>query len=109
MAAANDPTYDVFVSYGWEDPDLPWVRGVLVPALRAAGLRVCLDVDVDHGFELGRSLIAEMSRAVTQSRHTLCVLTPAYFEGRMAEFESLAARWLDLSGGGRTLIPFQLP
>jgi hypothetical protein len=40
---AGAPEYDVFVSYSHQDPDLTWVRQELVPRLRAAGLRVCLD------------------------------------------------------------------
>ena len=46
--------WDVFVSYRHQQPDGPWVREVLVERLRAAGLRVLVDVD---GFRLpGRQL-----------------------------------------------------
>ena len=44
--------YDVFVSYRHQDPDGPWVRGVLV--------------DVD-GFRLGMPLVLEMARGVERS------------------------------------------
>lgn len=106
MATEGDPTYDVFVSYRWIEPDQAWVRDGLVPALREAGLRVCLDVDE---FVPGRDLIAEMNRAITESRHTLCVLSPEYFDGnRMVAFESQAARRLDPSGLSSRLIPLTL-
>jgi hypothetical protein len=34
--------YDVFVSYRHHDPERAWVRGVLLPRLRAERLRVCI-------------------------------------------------------------------
>jgi hypothetical protein len=40
-----EPRYDVFVSYRWTEPDQSWVRNHLVPSLKRAGLRVCLDVE----------------------------------------------------------------
>jgi hypothetical protein len=65
--------WDVFVSYRHQDPDGPWVRQVLVERLRAAGLRVLVDVD---GFRLGAPLVLEMARGVEESRYTLAVLSP---------------------------------
>jgi hypothetical protein len=70
--------WDVFVSYRHQEPDGPWVRQVLVERLRAAGLRVLVDVD---GFRLGAPLVLEMARGVEESRYTLAVLTPAYLAG----------------------------
>lgn len=91
--AATSEAYDVFVSYRWAEPDASWVRGYLVPGLRAAGLRVCLDVD---SFRLGAPIVLEMGRAVEESRYTLLVLTPAYLEGGFAEMESVLAEHLGL-------------
>lgn len=105
MNSANY-AYDVFVSYRWVDPDQKWVRDQLVPALSAAGLKVCLDVE---DFVPGRDLILEMTRAGKESRHALCVLSPAYFDGnRMVGFESLMVRRSDPSGITSRLIPFIL-
>jgi hypothetical protein len=85
-------TYDVFVSYRWVEPDQTWVREQLVPALKSAGLKVCLDVE---DFVPGSDLILEMNRAGTQSRKALCILSPDYFDGnRMVAF--------DLSGQVKT-------
>ena len=88
--------YDVFLSYRWADPDQSWVRDHLAPALRASGLRVCLDVE---DFIPGRDLILEMDRAGSESKRALCVLSPAYFDGnRMVGFEALMARRKDPMG-----------
>ncbi len=96
-------SYDVFVSYRWIEPDQTWVREQLVPALRSAGLRVCLDV---HDFVPGRDLIMEMNRASGQSSKAICVISPDYFDGnRMVDFESLLARRLDPGGRESRLIP----
>jgi hypothetical protein len=98
--------YDVFVSYRWVEPDQTWVRNELVPALSAAGLKVCLDVE---DFIPGRDLILEMSRAGKQSRRAICVLSPDYFEGnRFVSFEGLMLRREDPSAQDSRLIPIIL-
>lgn len=93
--------YDVFVSYRHQAPDGPWVRGVLVEQLRAAGLRVLVDVD---GFRLGMPLVLEMARGVEQSRYTLVVLSPAYLESNFTELESVLAEHLGLEASERRLL-----
>jgi hypothetical protein len=78
----------------------------LVPALKAAGLRVLLDVE---DFVPGRDLILEMTRAGSSSRHLLCVISPDYFdESRMVGFESLTVRRSDPAGRESRLIPLML-
>lgn len=105
MKAKHFP-YDVFISYRWVDPDQTWVRQQLVPALKRAGLKICLDVE---DFVPGRDLILEMNRAGSESRHAICILSPDYFEGnRMVGFESLMARRFDPSGQESRLIPLIL-
>jgi hypothetical protein len=95
--------YDVFVSYRHQAPDGAWVRGVLVERLRAAGLRVLVDVDGD-GFRLGMPLVLEMARGVEQSRYTLAVLSPAYLESNFTELESVLAEHLGLEASERRLL-----
>ena len=103
MVGQNTILYDVFISYRWIDPDQEWVRNKLAPALRKAGLRVCLDVE---DFIPGRDLILEMNRAGLESRKILCVLSPDYFgPNRMVGFESLFARRLDPTGMEARWIP----
>lgn len=98
--------YDVFVSYRWVEPDMSWVRGHFVPALKVAGLRVCLDV---QDFIPGRDLILEMTRAGRESCRAVCVLSPDYFDGdRFGYFESLMFRRSDPSGREGRLIPLLL-
>jgi hypothetical protein len=103
---ASTPSYDVFISYRWVDPDMTWVREHLAPALRQAGLRVLLDVE---DFEPGRDVMLEMERAGRQSRHAICVISPDYFAGnRMVGFESLMFRRSDPSGMESRMIPLIL-
>src|SRR5687768_5393777 len=98
--------YDVFISYRWVDPDKGWVRQQLVPALQAAGLKVCLDVE---DFVPGRDLILEMTRAGQSSRRALCVLSDDYFvDDRMVHFESLMIRRRNPSGSDSILVPLVL-
>lgn len=98
--------YDVFISYRWVEPDQTWVRDQLFPALKNAGLAVLLDVE---DFVPGRDLMLEMTRAGTESRRALCVLSPQYFNGnRMVGFESLMARRSDPFGTESRLIPLLL-
>lgn len=73
---------------------MTWVRQVLVPALSSAGVRPM--VDATH-FRLGAPLIKEMERGVLQSRYTLLVATPAYFNSSFTEFESLLSQHLGLT------------
>ena len=93
--------WDVFVSYRHQEPDGPWVREVLVERLRAAGLRVLVDVD---GFRLGAPLVLEMARGVEESRYTLAVLSPAYLAGNFTELESVLAEHLGLEASERRLV-----
>src|SRR5829696_6136861 len=91
---SNQPfRYDAFISYRHQEPDKTWVRQVFVPALEAAGLRVCVD---HRDFQLGAPLVTEMARAVEQSRTTVAVLTPAYLDGRFTELENVLAEHLGL-------------
>ena len=85
--------YDAFVCYRHREPDKTWVRTTFVPALEAAGLRVCVD---HRDFRLGAPLVTEMARAVEQSRTTVAVLSPAYLDGRFAELENVLAEHLGL-------------
>src|SRR5438477_6640556 len=106
MPAFVNYDFDVFVSYRWVEPDQTWVREQFVPSLKAAGLRVLLDVE---DFVPGRNLILEMSRAGSSSSHLICVISPDYFNGnRMVSFESLAALRSDPAGVDSRLIPLIL-
>jgi hypothetical protein len=85
--------YDVFISYPHENPSETWVKKKLAPRLKAEGLRVCVDYEC---FQLGRSLIKEMERAVENSRYTLSVITPAYLTSGFTEFEEILSQHVGL-------------
>jgi hypothetical protein len=93
MSEREAASFDVFVSYCHAEPDASWVRGVLVPRLRAAGLRVLVDVD---SFRLGAHVVAEMARSVEESRFTLAVVTPDYLASEFTTFENVLAEHLGL-------------
>ena len=93
--------YDVFLSYRGQDPDKTWVRKTLYPCLKAEGLKVCLDA-VD--FRLGEPVIHEMERAVTESRYTMAVLTPAYLTSNFTDFENVIAQHLGLEQSRRRFL-----
>jgi len=97
---AIDLTYDVFISHS--GADRAWVRDELLPRLKEAGLRVCLDW---RDFRPGVPRAAEVERAVTRSRHTLLVLTPAYLEEEWAGFGDLIVQALDPAARERRLLP----
>lgn len=93
--------YDVFISYRQREPDLTWVRKVLVPQLEAAGLRVFIDF---KNFRLGAPLVLEMARAVESSRYTLAILSPAYLQSNFTELENVLAEHLGLELSQRRLL-----
>jgi hypothetical protein len=92
-ATRNPEPFDVFVSYRSKGAECAWVRGVLAVRLRAAGLRVFLDMEC---FRPGTPLVLEMARGVQQSRYTLAVLTPAYLVSNFTELEGVLAEHLGL-------------
>jgi len=93
--------YDVFISYRHVEPDQTWVRAVLEPRLRTAGLRTLID---ERDFRLGASLVLEMERAVQESRYTLAVVTPAYLLSTFTELENTLATHLGLERAERRLL-----
>jgi hypothetical protein len=96
-------TYDVFISYSHHDTG--WVQGWLVPRLKQAGLRVCVD---DESFEPGAPAVLEMERAVVESRKTVLVLTAAYLQSKWTLFENVLASTLDPGAERRQIIPLVL-
>jgi hypothetical protein len=95
--------YDLFISYSHHDSE--WVVGWLLPRLRAAGLRVCIDRE---SFDIGVPSLVNMERAVDNSRHTLLVLTPTYVASEWCEFEELLTQTQDPAGRRRRLLPLLL-
>src|SRR4051812_48540307 len=99
---SEQQTHDIFISYTAEDAS--WVEGVLVDALTAAGLHVL----TEEAFALGRPRLAEFERAVTGSRRTLLVLSPAYLVGQTASFVDLLAQTYGQDTGTWPVLPLLL-
>jgi hypothetical protein len=93
VAAGDAFDYDVFISYRHQEPDRSWVRTVLLPRLKAAGLRVCIDFE---SFRLGSPLAKEMERGVEQSRYTLAIVSEAYLGSNFTELGNVLAEHLGL-------------
>lgn len=101
--APRAAAYDLFVSHC--PADRPWVMEMLVPALEAAGLRVCLP---DRDFAIGVPRVINIEQAVDGSRHTIIVMTPEWLASEWGEFESLLIATADPAGRQRRLIPLLL-
>lgn len=93
--------YDVFISYGRSPEDRRWVRNVLVPYLKGAGIRFCVDYEC---FQLARPQLLEMERAVIESRYTLAILSQAYLDNAFSEIENVMADHLGLESGQYRLL-----
>lgn len=94
--ALNDEyLHDVFISYRNVEPDKAWVKKILVPSLKEAGLRVCFDGDYTC-FSAGEPAIMSMQNSVEKSRYTLAVLTPQYETSGFTNFENAMAQHLEL-------------
>ncbi len=99
---AGDFLYDVFISYA--EADRAWVERQLVPALQTAGLKVLVEDDLPPG----ALHLKNLEDAVTQSRHILAVLTPAWLADAWRESTGDLARALDPAARRRKLIPLLL-
>jgi len=93
--------FDAFVSYRRKEPDLAWVRDILLPHLKEADVRVCVDFE---NFRLGVPLVSEIERAITVSRYTVPILTPAYLGSAFTDFETILADHLGLEEAESRLI-----
>ncbi len=103
MAEQAEYRYDAFISYS--QADAGWVWDWLLPRLKAASLRVCIDRDC---FEPGAVKLNEIERAITESRRTLTVLSPDWVEDEWNEFESQLIHHRDPAARFRRLIPLLL-
>jgi tetratricopeptide (TPR) repeat protein len=100
MPSEQDFEYDVFISYSSQDKD--WVRGELLPGLEAADVKAFID-SVD--FEPGEWAVKEMTRAVSESRKMLAVLTPSYLESKWCEQERLVLQTLSPANQDHRMLP----
>src|SRR5271165_6206992 len=80
MAEPSETRYDLFIVHA--DADRAWVDGYLRPAVGVESARLITPRD----FTLGAAIPAEFDRAVTSSRYTALVLSPAFLTDRWAKF-----------------------
>jgi TIR domain/NACHT domain len=91
--------YDLFVSYA--DVDRAWVAGFLLPALGLAAERVI----TERSFRPGAPVVSEFERAVTSSRYTVLVLSPAYLADEWSTFGEQLASYASVAEQRDRLIP----
>jgi hypothetical protein len=102
-------TYDVFVSHSHKDGQ--WVQDELLPWLKSAGLKVCIDSESyqpGEPFEVGTPLITAIEKAVLASHKTICVFSPAYLGSEWCEQEEILTTTLDPAARKRQLLPILL-
>ncbi len=98
--------FDAFVSYCRADPlDARWIEQRLVPTLERQGLRLCIEA---RDFRPGRHRLQELSRAVAESRYTVCALSPSYLAGPFEAFTAELAQFHGVESGRAHLLPLLL-
>lgn len=102
MDTKTEYNYDIFISYA--EADHAWVQGYF---LRALGLRAESTI-TRHNFRPGASLVAEFERAVTGSRYTVLVLSPAYLADEWSSLGEHLASHLTIDQQQERVIPLLL-
>lgn len=97
--------YDAYISYTERDPDSAWVWDTLLPRLEAAGLRVAVSGD---SAEPGVARVVSAERGIQQSKRTVLVLSDAYLDDHMADFENTLAQTMGIQEGKYRLLPIRI-
>jgi hypothetical protein len=102
VPSSEDPTYryDAYLSFAAADED--WVRTDLLPRLEDAGVSVAISRDVE---ELGVARVVSVERGLRQAKRTFVVLSEAYLDDTMLEFENTLAQTMGISDGRYRLVP----
>jgi hypothetical protein len=101
--AENEPPsgFDVFLSYRHGDPDEQFTRD-LRRRLRDAGFKVAFD---QTDFHPAFTFLEEMERCIKDSRFTLVVISPRYFDSGNTQEEAIITQVLAMHERRRRLIP----
>ena len=94
--------YDAYVSFADRDPDSAWVWGTLIPRLEGEGLRVAVS---GSSGDPGVPLVVNTERGIEEAKRTLVILSQAYLDDNMADFESVAAQSIGIEEGSYRLLP----
>ena len=97
--------YDAFISYSHFDKE--WVYNWLLPRLKDAGLRICIDTESQE-FDLGIPVTRAISDAIANSRFTVAILTAAFLDSEWGRIEDDFSRFKSISERRYPLIPVQL-
>ncbi len=96
--------YDAFISYRHQDPDKVFARNILTK-LEWAGFKVAID---ERDFDPSETFPNEMERCVKESRFTLAVVSPRYFDSGNAQEEAVICKVLGMRERKRRLVPLIL-
>lgn len=94
--------YDLHISYA--EANNAWVQGYLIPALGLPEQRVI----TRQAFRPGAPLVTEFERAVTSSRYTILILSPAYLADEWSSLGEQLASYLTIDQQQERLIPLRL-
>jgi len=99
----NQIYYDLFISFA--DNDAQWVNGYLMPELGLSPDRLM----TREKFEPGVDTLVEFERAISQSRYTLLILSPAFFlMDRWDEYSDRLVAYARVRDARNQLIPLKL-
>lgn len=93
--------YDALISYRRREPDKTFARELL-KRLEAVGLKVAID---ERDFDPAATFLEEMERCIKESRFTLAVASPKYFESGNCVEEAIICKVLDMAERRRRTIP----
>jgi hypothetical protein len=97
--------YDAYLSFADRDPDSTWVWETLIPRLEREGLRVVVS---GASRDPGVPLVVNSERGIQQAKRTLVLLSQAYLDDNMADFENVAAQSVGIEEGSYRLLPVKI-
>ena len=97
--------YDAYLSYADRDPDSTWVWETLIPRLEREGLRVVVS---GASRDPGVPLVVNSERGIQRAKRTLVLLSQAYLDDNMADFENVAAQSVGIEEGTYRLLPVKI-
>jgi hypothetical protein len=97
--------YDAYLSYADRDPDSAWVWETLIPRLEREGLRIVVS---GASRDPGVPLVVNSERGIRQAKRTLVLLSQAYLEDNMADFENVLAQSAGIEEGSYRLLPVKI-
>jgi caspase domain-containing protein/TIR domain-containing protein len=97
--------YDAYLSYADQAPDSTWVWETLLPRLDREGVRVAVS---GASRDPGVPVVVGIERGILQAKRTVIILSEAYLEDNMANFENVVAQSLGIEEGAYRLLPVKI-